>query len=543
MTSSMQWHKDVESDTIPWNARYFYPSQANKAMKVMSRIPAKVSGYSPGQTIRVEIPAQGYINVEHTTLEFDVTLYGYGMAAAGTSGNTYIVRFQNNIQSIFSRVRAVYGSNVLEDIADYNVLIRGLTEWGYSNQFCSMDQASINQGIGGFVPGIDGGSSNAFQGNVNVRGRYIQGLSFSYNGTEAAISGGKNWGIVPNQYLPSGAPAPSANQAYCTRRYSVRLSLIGLMNQPKLLPAKYMASQLAIEITLEQAAGCIFANGVSGTTTANPTYYVSNVNLLPEVLLFDSTYDTEFVKGLQNGGIPIKCSSWRSYITSSSNSSIINFPIAERSRSIKSIFAVQRFAQQSFTQDGHASFFDTANGSSPSSLQSYQYRSGSIFYPASPVATSMGAGVPVSNGGAEAYSELAKALNTLGIAKPVSCNAQRWAVSPTSIGVLNAYDYTFGLGGFDLNGVPTLIQIEGSGNSFSGTLGSACYTSAISLETSNGEEISGLNGIQQNDISLIMIWSQPQVSGGGNTPTTIEAFVHFDYMLILKDNNIVELIE
>ena len=68
-----------------------------------------------------------------------------------------------------------------------------------------------------------------------------------------------------------------------------------------------MASQLAIEITLETAAGCIIAKagGASGTP---PTYSVSNVNLIPEILEFDSSYDAMFLKGLQEGGVPIKVS-------------------------------------------------------------------------------------------------------------------------------------------------------------------------------------------------------------------------------------------
>lgn len=56
-----------------------------------------------------------------------------------------------------------------------------------------------------------------------------------------------------------------------------------------------MASQLAIEITLEQAAGCIFQPAQSlGTTHSNanftPQYWVTDVNLIPEVLEFDGSY-------------------------------------------------------------------------------------------------------------------------------------------------------------------------------------------------------------------------------------------------------------
>jgi len=45
--------------------------------------------FVPGSVIRVEFPAQGYVNPLNTTLEFDVTLQAYG-----TQGND-IIRFQN----------------------------------------------------------------------------------------------------------------------------------------------------------------------------------------------------------------------------------------------------------------------------------------------------------------------------------------------------------------------------------------------------------------------------------------------------------------
>ena len=60
--------------------------------------------------MRLEFPAQGYVNPLNTTLEFDVTLNAFGTAGVD------IIRFQNNIQSIFSRVRLLYGATPLEDI-------------------------------------------------------------------------------------------------------------------------------------------------------------------------------------------------------------------------------------------------------------------------------------------------------------------------------------------------------------------------------------------------------------------------------------------
>ena len=58
-----------------------------------------------------------------------------------------------------------------------------------------------------------------------------------------------------------------------------------------------MASQLAIEMTLESAEACIFSlNPESGGGSgSNPTYTLSNINLIPEILEFDASYGKSFI--------------------------------------------------------------------------------------------------------------------------------------------------------------------------------------------------------------------------------------------------------
>jgi hypothetical protein len=64
--------------------------------------------------IRLEFPAQGYVNPLNTMLEFDVVLSPSGTA-------TQTVRIENNIQSLFSRVRLLYGSTPLEGKLQPNI--------------------------------------------------------------------------------------------------------------------------------------------------------------------------------------------------------------------------------------------------------------------------------------------------------------------------------------------------------------------------------------------------------------------------------------
>lgn len=545
MASHFKWYPSSEEIVVPWNARYSFPSQANKAVKMTPRIPPKAGQtFAPGQIIRIEFPAQGYVNPTNTTLEFDVTMVGPTFASVPY----YFVRFQNNIQSIFQRVRILYGATPLEDLLNYNCIVRCLTEWTSTNQTMSMDQTSIAEGIGGVIFGFDNYDYNdsgfAKQGLVNVRQKYIQGLEFLNPANDTNLTGGGAAGAVPNELstLP-GVVVPAGAKA-TTRRYQINLAT-GLFTQDKLIPVKFMASQLAIEITLEQPANCMLFQTTlaTGTVTASPTYYVGNVNLIPEILEFDASYDAMFLRGLREGGVPIKFSSWHTFLFSSASASNVNLQIQERSRSVKALFGVQRKSQAAFGFDNGATYFDTS-AAGTSALQSFQFRIGGRYFPAAPVqcATTLGSGT--TNGGAEAFVELQKALNCVGDYRlSTSTNAQRWAVQGAGgVGGLLDQDYVIGLCGFKADGRPNVFTTWDSTNSFVTITGSQCFAMAIDLETSNGMEISGLNAEEQSDISLLAQWYAPQVSGAA-TASSLEVYSYFDAMIVLRENNVLELIQ
>jgi hypothetical protein len=250
------------------------------------------------------------------------------------------------------------------------------------------------------------------------------------------------------------------------------------------------------------------------------------------------TLDEMFLKGLRDGGVPIKFSSWHTFIFSAGNSSNVNLLIQERSRSVKALFAVQRRAQPDFQYDDGATFFDTSSNGQ-STLQSFQFRIGGRYFPAAPVQCSTDVGSAISNGGCEAYIELQKALNVVGDYRlSTPCNVSRWALQ-NAAGTLQEYDFKDNLGGFvynaDVNtGVPVFSPIESAANSFSGTLGSQCFAMAVDLETSNGVEISGLNAEEQSDIALIANWKSGQSVGA----PIIEVFTYYDAMIVLRENNV-----
>jgi hypothetical protein len=514
MASFFKWYPAAEDSIVPWNARYQYPGQAIPAVKTTARInPKNGSDFGPGSVMRLEFPAQGYLNPRNTTLAFDVVLVSSG----GTAPN--FCRFQNNIQSLFQRVRLMYGSTPLEDIIDYNVITRGLTEWTATG---GADQLSITDGIGYSVPTSLGASTTGLVSSFsNARQAIIQGVDTS-TGSATVLS----LGAVPNI---SGATSGGVT-GLPIRRYTVQLNL-GLLNQDKLIPIKFMASQLAIEITLATADACMISNAIGAGVARTVSYEVRNVALLPEILEFDASYDAMFLKGMKEGGVPIKFQTWHTFTFGLQGASSANIQIQERSRSVKSIYVIQRQPDNT-ASDSHALFYATGT----TTLQQYQFRIGGRYYPAAPVQCSASTAANISNGAAEAYAELGKALRTLGDYRlSTSLTSPRWGYTTT----LNTNAHSDG--NLLLTGIAAGIVTTAAMNAATAQGGgffSQAFCMSTSLETTDGNEISGLNAEEQSDIILSAQWSGTQ-----SASSNLQAFTYFDAMLVIKENNVIELIQ
>lgn len=172
----------------------------------------------------------------------------------------------------------------------------------------------------------------------------------------------------------------------------------------------------------------------------------------------------------------------------------------------------------------------------------------------------------MANGAAEAWVELSKALNTLGDYRlSCPCNTLRWAcniaagvsgfasTNPNGVAdTLPEHDFKYSVAQFGAGGMPILRDVMEAGtgvtagtligsptaNAFAGNLGSGCFAMAIDLETSQGTEISGLNAEEQSDISLIARYSKAQQNG-----FIFDVYTYIDSMIVLKENNVIELIQ
>lgn len=137
------------------------------------------------------------------------------------------------------------------------VIVRNLTEWTAGNPSLCIDQGTITDGIGNNTIAY---SNNAQFAPLNTRANLIQGSCFQRDADAAAnfgqgrglagISGVAPSGVLATPTIPftDGTTGGTVSTVTVTRRYQVQLAL-GLMTQEKLIPTKYMASQLAIELS------------------------------------------------------------------------------------------------------------------------------------------------------------------------------------------------------------------------------------------------------------------------------------------------------
>lgn len=259
MTSSYKFHNDI-GEIVPFTARYSYPTQANKAWKSSVKIPPKNgttwSSTQYGASMAIDLPAQGYMNTQNSYLSFDVSLD----VTPGQEAVAPCPRFQNNIHSVFNRMRLNYGSLSLEDIRNSNVLVRMLTEATGQSQNAGMDQNAISEGIGGIthvysqvVNITDPPSKLAADSDPTVAAN-----NYSAENTAAAPPAGQYGSVAWNarvyaiQTANVNGVQGAANRPGRpgqVRRYEIQLPF-GIFQQNKLLPLKWMASQLTMMFDL-----------------------------------------------------------------------------------------------------------------------------------------------------------------------------------------------------------------------------------------------------------------------------------------------------
>lgn len=507
---------------IPDVAIYNMPAYAANKIKRCPRIFPKNGGqpYKARDTILFELPAQGYLNPQNTTIAFDVYLGTYDQQGNTDTGQ-YFTKLAPYVGSMFKRIRIKYGASYLENIDDAGYLFRQLAE-------------------------IEDHNVSASQDNMASPFTSQAGTGFNYDwlmGSHGVWKSGANFPIFfPCEYTTNG-------RIYAVRRYQIHLQL-GLLQQKKLIPLAFMASQFAIEIELADDREVIMStpsfNNVANSTTGTPTYFLDNVTLHPELLEFDARFDDLFFKeGILKGGVPLQFSTWNTYtFPVTGNNMTITIP--EKSRSLKNILVFMKAQVANFPTDYGASFGDF----NAAIIDSFQFRIGNMYYPASPIMNTTISGY--RTGSVEPLQEFLKTLNKTND-RLTNISNSRWNfpscqysyyTASANIGlptILGAAERRLNYGKQYTSSVTGVIDstwtITGAAApDLTNGIGSSFFCFAINLESSNGAEISGLNAEEQSDITLNIKWS-------GNIPEgllELAAYCQVDQALLIKDNNRVE---
>lgn len=510
MASTFAFHPTV-NEVVPYSAQYSFPSQATRQSKRTVKLTPKNNAaiYSSGSTIRFEFPASGYLNPTTTYLAFNTRIVPTGGSFVAGSSVKGGVEFQNNIQSIFRRVRVLYGSLVLEDIQDHNILQRLFTDT-LDPTGTHLSTSSMYQGIGCTKRHFINSGNTPETNRLTVGHREWSRFNYHSSGTE---DGPDDIGLV-------------------SRRYSIPLST-GLFQQKNLIPLKFMASQLSIEFEIAEAVDCvIYVRGVDNVGVLNgsvPTAAKIEVGLpelVTELLEFDSDFDKAIYNIMQKG-LPIYFQSWHVTTQTVQPNTKVQLNIQESARSVRYALAVMIDEnRRKLTADAH-NFVSSLNVSNPDetvlttgqcdnvnqcSVESYQWRLGGTYYPSQPVACYGGKQANLSGVDAfygcppvEAYAELMKTFGNLFGDDGTFFGQQRVT--------------TFGNGKF--------------GKTDSATYDCRNFVMAGNFMSDRGDIISGINAEEQNDLQLIITF----VGTSTGTSKTAKIITCFDNLIILGESN------
>lgn len=529
---SSVFHSTV-NDIIPWQSHYSFPSMATKAHKQTVKLrPTKGGVYRENQTLEIDFPSDGYLNMLNSVLSFKLKITpvgkvveagvvystGAGLTAVLTSGSDrvtanayvgYVVIFANNKQvatitahaasgavtfnkpvpstagtvtlipgislppggahEIFKRIKTTYGSLVLEDSQRYDESTRIMFDTGVSENFL------------------------ATAGNI------CEGTSASFS-QESAFSSDLN---VVTMTGHESAVLSLYNNGSWTKRICMNL-LCGTTTLKKLLPLKWMAAQFRIHMELNSGAKALLQAGGPVANSSAPVFEIDDVHFIAELMDFDSTYDTAFFAALQTNGVPLRFPALH-YHSFNLSGAQAHLSVHERARSVKwaiavivdeivgvhkdcNAFSINPLYQASkFADDG------TLASQTTNHVEEFQWRIGGKYYPAQPVLC--------TDGGAEAYIELLKLNGALG-------------------------DYTF--------------NTNMSQDSWGNPLTSNKFMMACKFENDDvfPDTMSGINAEEQSDLSLMI-----KFSGGGSIANRrCDIFIGYESLIIVKEGNNVELV-
>ena len=393
--------------------------------------------FVPGDIIRLEIPAQAYLDPNefyihfrtgiiagaeptatgdfenlhgiNTTLENKLNrIDDYTGSGLGSTRNK-TVQFVSGIQSIFSRVRLLAGSVVLEDIQDYNVLYRMLMDSTTSKQWREGDGA-IMEGVYDPENWHQRAANANFHADYTVSGVANQGHFYAIRPLFGLFTAGK---YIPLKYMgqltielyleqpqeclwSTSSISRSANDAANTPRQFWNHTS-GVNNL--ILPSKEITPIATVGATQLHLGYCDYQHFDASTDFPNATYRVHDVRMHVPFVHPVESYDQALMRQIEQGDIAIHHSSWSTHTRQLPGTTRQTVAFQERALSLKGALACMRNSPDIRQID--SDFVFPANG-----ISAYQWKVGSEYIPAQEI--------DCKRGGNRALIELRKGLGTFG---------------------------------------------------------------------------------------------------------------------------------
>lgn len=335
---------------LPKNLQYSSKIEGAPSRRFRTNIqPQNGTSYTPGQTVIINIPTRNNtaLIASESVLKFTAS---YTPSAACTIQNLESCGYHGFI----NRLRVFHGSNLLQDIQEYNSLAKIL-----------MDFQMPNDSVAGRYSAVAGTTTDLVGSFVPAA--YAAGDSVSVK----TVNRGRNFTL--------GTVAGSTAQQTFSCAINL-ISLVGALAGGKYLPLWEMtAAPLRVELVLAANVLNVFNFASAGAPT-NSAYTISNMEFIGEFIeLPDSAISA--IKAGSSNPLQMVLPDYRTYTFSQSlgtSATTLSMPIPAKFSSLKNIVISQR---NSSNYAGTAGFYPCA--SYRYGLQSYNFRVGAELLPSS----------------------------------------------------------------------------------------------------------------------------------------------------------------
>jgi hypothetical protein len=329
--------------------------------------------------IRIDLSAQAFLDPKHSYLRFRFTNNsGLAMGFDFGGGHNFI-----------ERLRIEQAGNVLTDCNAYNKLMAGI-----------------------ILP-CQGGMDSVAHRSLT------EGQRFANDGTNGTSMAPSPTGEVTGASV--NTPANSSELIAAGASYTFCIPLMnGLIGttQEKMLPLQLLGSSpITIEIQLAPMLDIGVFNG--GNPAAGTSYGISDVRYIAQLVEVGPEVDANLrmVQELSGGKLVLNGVDYTHFNgnipAGVSGNQVVNVPA--RRKSIKSMFFVgaSKNYAAAYGVGAHAACYNLSFGGH-FNMVNYQLKIGSVLYPPTPVDCGFGVAALTALTRAEAVSELAKSLGTLG---------------------------------------------------------------------------------------------------------------------------------